>query len=160
MEKIRKFHFWSCWNKIKPIIHVCFVYAFDQSDGQSFVQKIWGTASYFFENWTRGISYLKGQQLGFMSSRCICRGPCNTYQFKILKRFRILDFWFFNQNPKSQSKIVLSFYIFKASVTILADFGPEFNSPFRWRSNLQTKKSQCISLTWSILSFQTGPAEV
>ena len=27
----------------------------------------------------------------------------------------------------------------KASVTILADFGPEFNSPFRWRSKHQTK---------------------
>ena len=48
----------------------------------------------------------------------------------------------------------------KASVTILADFGPEFNPPFRWRSKNQTKKSQCISLTWSILSFQTGPVEV
>ena len=27
----------------------------------------------------------------------------------------------------------------EASVTILADFGPEFNSPFRWRSKHQTK---------------------
>ena len=27
----------------------------------------------------------------------------------------------------------------KASVTILADFGPEFNPPFRWRSKHQTK---------------------
>ena len=27
----------------------------------------------------------------------------------------------------------------KASVTIFADFGPEFNSPFRWRSKHQTK---------------------
>ena len=28
---------------------------------------------------------------------------------------------------------------FKASVTILADFGPKFNPPFRWRSKHQTK---------------------
>ena len=28
---------------------------------------------------------------------------------------------------------------FKASVTILADFGPEFNPPFPWRSKHQTK---------------------
>ena len=27
----------------------------------------------------------------------------------------------------------------KASVTILADFGPEFNPPFRWCSKHQTK---------------------
>ena len=27
----------------------------------------------------------------------------------------------------------------KASVTILADFGPEFDPPFRWRSKHQTK---------------------
>ena len=29
--------------------------------------------------------------------------------------------------------------VFQASVTILADFGPEFNPPFRWRSKNQTK---------------------
>ena len=29
--------------------------------------------------------------------------------------------------------------VYKASVTILADFGPEFNPPFRWRSKNQTK---------------------
>ena len=29
----------------------------------------------------------------------------------------------------------------KASVTIVADFGPEFNPPFRWRSKHQTKKN-------------------
>ena len=51
-------------------------------------------------------------------------------------------------------------WFFKENVIILADFGPEFNPPFRWRSKHQTKKSQCISLTWSILSFQTGPVEV
>ena len=28
---------------------------------------------------------------------------------------------------------------YKASVTIFADFGPEFNPPFRWRSKHQTK---------------------
>ena len=27
----------------------------------------------------------------------------------------------------------------KASVTIIADFSPEFNPPFRWRSKHQTK---------------------
>ena len=29
--------------------------------------------------------------------------------------------------------------LYKASVTILADFGPEFNPPFSWRSKHQTK---------------------
>ena len=29
--------------------------------------------------------------------------------------------------------------VFEASVTILADFGPEFNPPFHWRSKHQTK---------------------
>ena len=40
---------------------MCFIYAFDQSDSQLFVKKIWDTASYFFffENWTRGTSHLK-----------------------------------------------------------------------------------------------------
>ena len=46
----------------------------------------------------------------------------------------------------------------QASVTILADFGPEFNPPFPWRSKHQSE-NQCISLTWSIMSFKTGPVE-
>ena len=44
----------------------------------------------------------------------------------------------------------------KASVTIMADFCPEFNPPFRWRC----KHQPCISITWSLLSFQTGPIDV
>ena len=51
----------------------------------------------------------------------------------------------------------------KASVTILADFGPEFNPPFRWRSKHQTKITvRIINLVysefpnrscWSVRSF-------
>ena len=38
----------------------------------------------------------------------------------------------------------------KASVTILADFGPEFNPPFRWRSKYQTKITKhIINLVYS-----------
>ena len=38
-------------------------------------------------------------------------------------------------------KVVLTEnHIHKASVTIMADFSPEFNPPFRWRSKHQTKK--------------------
>ena len=33
----------------------------------------------------------------------------------------------------------------KASVTILADFCPEFNPPFRWRSKRQTKNTVHIN---------------
>ena len=45
----------------------------------------------------------------------------------------------------------------KGSLTIVADFSPEFNIQFRWRSGTPDKKSPCISIIWSILSFQTGP---
>ena len=34
----------------------------------------------------------------------------------------------------------------KASVTIMADFSPELNPPFRWRSKHQTK-NDCYSPT-------------
>ena len=48
----------------------------------------------------------------------------------------------------------------KASVTIVADFSPEFNPPFRWRSKHQTKKWLFIPISYSFLSFQIGPVEV
>ena len=41
------------------------------------------------------------------------------------------------------SNYILATYLLdmksKASVTIMADFSPEFNPPFRWRSKHQTK---------------------
>ena len=48
----------------------------------------------------------------------------------------------------------------KAYVTIMTDFSPEFNPPFRWRSKHQTKKWLFISIIWPLLSFEMGPVEV
>ena len=45
---------------------------------------------------------------------------------------------------------------YKASVTILADFCPEFNPPFFWRCKHQTKKSPCISITCTLLNRLYG----
>ena len=48
-------------NKIELLM--CFIYAFDQSDSNFFEEKILGTASYFFKEFTRGTSYLKKYQI-------------------------------------------------------------------------------------------------
>ena len=69
----------------------------------------------------------------------------------VLNRFVVLRYDSFPMNPEKRH----SFLIFtmrpkrlflkypeksyKASVTIMADFSPEFNPQFRWRSKHQTK---------------------
>ena len=61
MGKIRKSHFWNGSNYVKVnTSNNCFICAFGQPDGKLFVQKIWGTNSYFSpENGTWGTNYLK-----------------------------------------------------------------------------------------------------
>ena len=62
-----------------------------------------------------------------------------------------------SNNPKSS---ILTCRRYKASVTILADFCPEFNPPFHWHSKTPDKKWLCISIIWSLPSNKIGPVEV
>ena len=43
------------------------------------------------------------------------------------------------ERQNSATGLYILIIALSASVTILADFGPEFNFPFRWRSKHQTK---------------------
>ena len=59
-----------------------------------------------------------------------------------LQRYYCLFPYFFSKAPNTVTFMKGRRRYFKASVTIMADFSPEFNPPVRWRSKHKTKNDR------------------